>query len=179
MSDPHASSLVRRLGELVNGLKKAGLEADEVALILQARAKSRGLQITIGVQKIGAVSMLDMSLSPEQAQVLLGDAVTAQPAEQCAGPHLACPSCGHPDALCLRPDILKLAGVRREDLPGTGACPHCGAFLVMIRESEPWHFRLMSEQEVLGLSDQDRMGLQRARRRALERREQLAEAMRS
>lgn len=169
-SPEYARQLATRLGELVKKFKEAGLSADEVALVLQQRAKARGMTVVIGVQKIGPITALDMHLDPAEVQVLLGDAVTTEPANECPGPHLACPACHEPQAMCLRPDLLAKVGRTADTIPTQGACPSCGSFLVMVKSTDPWTFRLMSEDEVFALSDDERNALLRGRRRAEQRR---------
>lgn len=56
-------------------------------------------------------------------------------------------------------------------MPRTGGCPNCGSFLVMERypDDKPGAFRLMTQDEVIELPDEERIRLQGVRRGAEQR----------
>jgi len=163
MNKANAQAIAQRFGKFLEQLKNSGLTAHEIAGLINGRAEARGMKVRVQARSVGQLQILDAHIDIADAQLLLQPPPGAKQADDCPGPHLMCPACNE-QALCLLPELLAKVGIaRREDLPKDGVCFHCGSYLIMVRDREPWSFRLMTEEEIIGLSDDDRIRLQRGR----------------
>jgi hypothetical protein len=107
-------------------------------------------------------ALQDAGLRVDSVQILRvpRPAAAQPPAPPCEGPHYAAPCCGA--ELCFHDTIWQ--GKRVADLEPSACCPVCASFLR--REGASFTelaFHVMTTDEVVALTDAERIRLQRAR----------------
>lgn len=158
MKEQEARALAESLGKQLQAMREAGLDAAEISGILTARAKAKGLDVQVKVVPIlPGLDGLEVKLNvKDAAELAQSSAAAGKPA--CPHPHWPCPAC--------QADVCFQGPRPKRPL---GVCSSCGAFLHS--GGEPLVVRLLTDEEVLALSDDDRINLQRCRRVVEERRQ--------
>lgn len=152
MQESEARAIVEKLAGPLKAMREAGLSAAEISAILTARAKAKGLRIEVQVAQIlPGIDGLEIKMTAKDAMEMVSTA------EDCPHPHVPCPSCQ--EAICFMGKPPKTP---------QGVCAHCGAFL--LTHGDPAQVRLMTDEDVLALNDDQLILLQRSRRTAEKRR---------